>query len=441
MKPLHAFEEIPSITLPGISLTNPGPFLASMYERLGPIFRTTYFGGNLVYLVGPEANRFVLLSSRTKFSYHEGWGKLFGVMDVYGNGLLTMEGEEHHQHRHMLNPAFAASYMHRYLPLMNTTIRERIAAWAVMDEVDLYQEARRITFDIAAKALVGFQTGPDLDRLRYLFAHLLMQGMRARVSRLKDELTSLLRSQIQKRRICPADDVLGLLVQAHDAEGNPLSDEQIIAHINILLVAGHETSTSLSAWLLYLLSKHPDYTQRVLAEQDELLDTELDPTFETIKRMAVLDNALSEAERLYPPIPNGPRGVLEDFVFHGYLVPKGVHLLYAIAASHLIPSIFAEPTAFDPDRFDPPREEHKKVPYALVGFGGGPRLCIGINFAKVEIKVMASHILRRYHLELVSQQKVTQFYRATGMPLHGIKVRITRREQPGVYLGQDSIPI
>jgi retinoid hydroxylase len=439
MKPPHAFEDIPHITLPGNYLTNPGPILASMYERYGPIFRTTYFGGDLVYLVGPEANHFVLLSNRLKFSYREGWGKLFGVMDVYGNGLLTMDGEEHRLHRHMLNPAFAAGYMHRYLPLMNNTIRERISTWAVMGEVDLYQEARWITFDIAAKALVGIQTGPELDRLRYLFAHLLMQGMRARVSRLKDELTSLLRSQIQRRRICPADDVLGLLVNAHDADGNPLSDEQIIAHINILLVAGHETSTSLSAWLLYLLSTHLDYTRRVLAEQDELLGTGSDPTFEAIKRMAVLDNALSEAERLYPPIANGPRGVVEDFVFHGYLVPKGVHLFYAIAASHMIPSIFAEPTTFDPDRFDPPREEHKRVPYALVGFGGGPRLCIGINFAKVEMKMMVSHILRRYYLEPVSQQNVTQFYRATGMPLHGIKVRVSRREQPGVFLDQNSV--
>jgi cytochrome P450 len=264
-----------------------------------------------------------------------------------------------------------------------------------------------------------------------------MQGMRARVSRLKEELTYLLRLQIQKRRTYPTDDALGLLVQAHDAEGNPLSDEQIVAHINILLVAGHETATSLSAWLLYLLSRHPDYMQRVLAEQEELLGTDADPTIEAIKRMTVLENAISEAERLYPPIANGPRGVLEDFTFHGYHVPKGVYLFYAIAASHLIPSVFAEPTTFDPERFDPPREEHKKVPYALVGFGGGPRLCIGINFAKVEIKVMASHILRRYHLEPASQLEIKQLYRATGMPLHGIKMRISERERAQVFSGRD----
>src|SRR5919202_1333414 len=107
----RAFEDIPYLTLPDNYATNLGPFLASMYEQHGPIFRTTYLGGSLVYLIGPEANRFVLSSNQLKFSHHEGWGRLFGVTDVYGNGLLTMDGAEHDQHRRMMNPAFAISYM------------------------------------------------------------------------------------------------------------------------------------------------------------------------------------------------------------------------------------------------------------------------------------------------------------------------------------------
>lgn len=427
------FEDIPYVTLPVNYLTNLGPFLASMYEQYGPIFRTTYLGNNLVYMVGPEANRFVLKTNRSKLSCHEGWGKLYGVLDVYGNGLLTMDGAEHDYHRRIMNPALAVGSMHQYLPLMNRIIRQRIAAWADMGEVDVYQEARRVTFDIAAEALAGFKIGPEVDHFRQLFAHLLMQGMRARVSRLRDELSLLLKKKIQERRELPTDDVLGLLVQAHDEHGHPLSDEHIIAHINILLVAGHETATSLSAWLLYLLSRHPDYTRRILDEQEALLGRDIDPTLDAVKRMTVLDNALSEAERLYPPIANGPRGVQEELVFDGYRIPAGVYLFYSIAASHLIPSIFAEPAAFDPDRFAPPREEHKKVPYALVGFGGGPRICIGINFAKMEIKAIVSHILRRYHLELIPEQDITQFYRATGMPLHGIKLRISNREATQVH--------
>lgn len=427
VKSIRSFEDIPYIALPGNYANNLGPFLVNMYEQYGPVFRTTYLERNLVFLVGPEANRFVLASDRAKFSYHEGWGRLYNVVDVYGDGLLTMDGAEHSRHRHMMQPAFANSSMDRYLPLMSRIIQQHIARWTTAGEIDMYQEARKITFNVAAEALTGFKAGPEVDTLRTLFVRLLMQGMRARKSQHKYEISRLLQAKIQERREHPTDDLLGLLVQARDEQGNTLSDEQIIAHINILLVAGHETSTSLSTWLLYLLSQHPDYQQRVLAEQEALIGSDGTFTFDDMKRMKVLDNAVSEAERLYPPIANGPRGVVEDFVFHGYHIPAGCYAFYAIAATHLMPGIFAEPTRFDPDRFAPPREEHKKTPYALVGFGGGPRICLGINFAKVEIKTMVLHILRRYRLELVRDQEIIQFYRATGMPLHGMKMRVFER--------------
>lgn len=88
-------------------------------------------------------------------------------------------------------------------------------------------------------------------------------------------------------------------------------------------------------------------------------------------------------------------------MFHGYRIPADTLVFYSMAASHLIASIFVNPTTFDPDRCASPREEHKKVPYALVGFGSGPRICIGTNFANVEIKAMVSQLLRRYQFELV----------------------------------------
>jgi cytochrome P450 len=429
----QTIEDLPFVALPEDFQTNSGPFLASAYERYGPIFRSnSVFGGEVIYMVGPQANRFVLSSSRLKFSHHEGWGRLLGVIDMFGDGLLTMDGAEHDQHRRMMNPAFTISYMDRYLPLMQRIIRERSAGWAQQGEIDIYEEARKITFDVAAEALVGLRTGADVDRFRDLFVQILNlelilssgEDYGQRLRQLKSDLYSLLLPRIQERRTRPTDDVLGMLVQARDDQGHALSDEQLIAHTNILLVAGHETSTSLSAWLLYLLAQHPAYLQRVLDEQAALLAPDAEPTLDDIKHMKVLDHALSEAERMYPPVANGPRGVLEDFEFNGYLVQAGSFVFYSIAASHLIPSIFADPARFDPDRFAPPREEHRRTPYALVGFGGGPRICIGINFAQVEIKALASHILRRYRLEPVPGQQIVQFYRGTGMPLHGIRMRV-----------------
>jgi retinoid hydroxylase len=437
MLQLQSVEDLPAVTLPENYASEVGPFLAQMYERHGPIFRArAWWGDDVVYLVGPEANRFVLSSNRLKFSHHIGWGQRLGVIDMFGDGLLTMDGAEHDQHRRMMNPAFTISYMDRYLPLMNRIIRERGAGWAEQGEVDIYEEARKITFDVAAEALTGLCSGPEVDRFRELFVHILNLELMIeegadydqQLALLKSELYSLLLPKIHERRQNPTDDVLGMLVRARDDAGRALSDEQLIAHTNILLVAGHETSTSLSAWLLYLLAQHPTYLRRVLDEQAALLAPDADPTLDDIKRMKVLDNALSEAERMYPPVADGPRGVVEDFEFDGYLIPAGTFVFYSIAASHVLPSVFAAPDRFDPDRFAPPREEHRRTPYALVGFGGGPRICIGINFAQVEIKAMVAHILRRYRLEAAPGQEIVQFYRGTGSPLNGIRMRVARAD-------------
>ena len=430
------WQEIPRIDIPEGYFSQIGPFLARMYAEHGPIFRSDQSGHDVIFMAGPEANRFVLLSDRLKFSHYIGWTKIFGVEDAFGNGLLSMDGAEHDAHRKMMNPAFAITYMDRYLPIMQRIIRERIGTWAERGEVDVYDEARKITFDVAAEALAGLKPGPEVDQFRELYLAMLRLGPNvsnwdeyyAELSRLKGELYGLLAPKIAERRQHPTDDVLGMLVQARDPDGNALSDEQLIAHTNILLVAGHETSTSMSAWLLYLLTQHPDYLQRVLDEQAALVPGDADPTLDTIQRMKVLENALMEAERLYPPVQYGPRGVVEDFDFHGYHVPAGSHVFYAIAAWHLIPSVFAAPTTFDPDRFAPPREEQKKTPYALVGFGGGPRICIGINFAKVEIKAMVSQILRAYTLELAPDQEVA-LIGVISRPRHGVRMIVHARER------------
>jgi len=436
MSNILPYEAIPFVELPPDYQHHLAPLLAQAYQQHGPIFRSRHLRylqhDEVVFLVGPEANRFVLVDNRQKFSHFVGWSTIFQMAKAFGRGLLSMDGEEHARDRKIMNPAFTMSYMDRYLPLMNRIIREQAKSWLEAGEVDLHEKARKITFEVAARALTGLEENDDIERFRTLFLKFQMltpsqEDYEARLAPLQSELHALLLPKIEEQRRKPTNDIFGLLVQARDENGNVMSDEQLMAHINILLVAGHETSTSLSAWLLYLLNQHPDYTQRVLQEQEAILGSRNEPTLEDVKRMKLLDNALSEAERLYPPIPNGPRGVVEDFEFHGYHVPAGSLAFYSIIGSHMIPSIFADPESFDPDRFAPPREEHKKNPYALIGFGGGPRICIGLNFAQVEIKAIVSHILRNYKLELIPGQEIYQFYSVVGWPVNGIRVRISER--------------
>ena len=127
-------------------------------------------------------------------------------------------------------------------------------------------------------------------------------------------------------------------------------------------------------------------------------------SIEALRAAKVLDAFIREAGRLYAPVINVPRGVVKDFEFAGYTVPAGTQVRLALAAGHRLPHVFANPDVFDPDRFAPPREEDRRHPYALATFGGGSRVCIGMNVAQVEVKALAAHVLRSYTLQPIEGQ-------------------------------------
>jgi retinoid hydroxylase len=413
----RTFADIPAIALTQAYWDDRGPFLARLYEERGPIVLARLGQTTVIFLLGPEANRFVLLTERDALSYAAGWGWAFGQLECPRN-LLTMDGVEHAVHRGLLHPVFAARRIDHYLPSIVRIIERRLAGWAARGEVDIYEETRVITLDVVGEVLLGLRPGPEIALCRAVYLH----GAHRR----RSEFDALLRAKIAERRAHSTDDAVGLLARAVNEHGMPLSDEQILAHADTLLIAGHETSASLGAWALYLLVQHPTYAHRVIVELAQA--PEQDGAARSLTRyMPILDRALNEAERLYPPIPNAPRGTCRDLSFAGHPLPAGSLVLYSAAASHLLPSIWQDPTTFDPDRFAPPREEHKRVPYALVGFGGGPRVCIGKTLARVELLLFLAQALRRYHLSVVPDQRIVQRYGVTNRPLHGIRMRVKPR--------------
>ena len=465
------FDELPSVQFTGEDIMS-GRFQhlqAKAAREVGPIFkwqiRDGYQPGDYVYMVGPEANRFVFHTGREHFSHDLGWTPIIG--ESFGHGLLNMDDPEHAVHRQMWNPAFARAAMESYLPTMRRVIAEQCRTWVERDEVDVYAEAREITFDIAASALAGFSPGPEVDRLRELF-YVLIHGFEptretwdeyfARAMAARNELAGMLLALIAERRRQPAStarrDVVGAIVHARDDRGVALSDEQILAHVNILLVAGHETTTTLAAHTLRMLALLPEWRRRIEAELaalrgrgadedgetsakaprsagdlDSFVSDDWEASAEVLRAARDLDNFVKETGRLYPPVLNVPRGVLTEYEFGGYTVPAGTPVRLGIAAGHLLPDVFAEPERFDPDRFAPPREEDRR-PYALVTFGGGQRICIGINFAQIEVKALVAHVLGRYDLEPVGQEVVHAGH-WTAILRDGIHLRVRPREGVG----------
>lgn len=422
------------------------PSLARQIEwarAFGPIYRRRAppgaAGGDRIFMVGPEANRFVLHTGRNCVSNDLGWTPIIG--GVLGKGLLNMDGIEHDRHRRLWNPAFTRAATETYLPVIGRIVRLRTAGWPDQADIDVYQETLAISFDATAAALAGFEPGPQVDHMRRLYIWMLhgydpasgpFSAFRVKLAEARAELDRILLPLIQQRCRAPESeaprDVLGMVARARDEHGVPLTDEELLGHVNILLAAGHETTASLSTWMLYHLATQPGERQRLEQEIRSLvMDSEDVHSAEALRGAHALDRFIMEVGRLHSPAINLPRCVVKPFEFAGYAIPAGSQIRLAVAAGHRLPHVFRDPDDLDPDRFAPPREEHKRHPYGLVTFGGGSRVCIGASFAELVIKVLAGHILRTLRLEVPAERPIAYGGNWTAYFPGGLRMRAVRR--------------
>ncbi len=431
--PLRSVEDLPAprgLPLLGHTrdlLSHPGKLLLDGYRAYGPIFRLRVFGMTLVPMIGPEANRLILVAERERFSHALGYRMTRAIL---GDGLLFQDGAVHRRNRALMTPAFHARGVQQYFDVISGLSREHLERWSHEEEAPMYDRFRRLTFEVAARLILGCegevavaQVSEMNDRLaKGTPAFLRMNApftKYGKAIRARDALREVLRGVIRNRRDSPGDDALGLLLQARDENGEALSEEELLDQAVILIFAGHETTTSMLTSLLLALRDHPEVVERLAAEQRRVVgDDEL--SLEHVKELRDLDLVLKEVERLWPPISLCQRGVVEEVEFAGIRLPPGTMVLYSPWATHRIPEVFPEPDRFDPDRFAPPREEHKATSYGLIGFGGGPRLCIGQAFAQLEMKIVVSLLLRRYRWQLRDEDPdlvyVPTLYPKTGLP-------------------------
>ena len=420
--------------------------MAREAEELGPLIRwpiqsDPVAAGYIVFLMGAEANKLVFHTHREAFSHDVGWTPIIG--DLLGKGLLNQDNPAWMRSRKMWNPAFTTSYMETYLPLIQRVVAQHTDTWAERGQVDIFQEARQITFHVAATALAGIDRPDEVEHLQQLFFDLLPRvamgdadayaEYEKRALAARDELDVMLLQLIAERRAAPANqvrDVLGFIVHARDEEGQTLSDEEVLGHLYILLVAGHETTTTLAAWTLYLLATESHHRESVLEElraQASLAGSGGPLSVEAARHLHKLDLFIREVGRLHSPVQSVPRGVVKETEFAGYTLPVGTSVRLSIAACHRMPQYFTNPAMFDPDRFAPPREEDRRSPYALVTFGGGQRLCIGVNVANIEVKAIAADVLGKYALTPVEAEPPLDMGFITVMVPGGMPMRVDAR--------------
>jgi cytochrome P450 len=216
------------------------------------------------------------------------------------------------------------------------------------------------------------------------------------MQRARRTLDALVLGEIARRRRAGerGEDLLSLLL---DTE---LDDAHVRDEVMTLLFAGHDTTTSSVAFLVHELARAPHERARVEAERDAVLGgREATPADLTGTTLPLLERAIDETLRKFPPAWVGPRRSVAPFELGGVRVPAGVPVNYSSWASHHLPDVFGDPEVFRPDRFAP--EARAALPKgAYVPFGGGSRTCLGMRFGQAEVRAIAAALLGRFRLEL-----------------------------------------
>jgi cytochrome P450 len=418
--------------------------MARRERRYGPVFRTRLFGRPTVVLLGPAANRFVLQAGMSHLSWRDGWPSNFH--ELLGNALFLQDGEEHRRKRNLLMPAFQMHAIAGYLAAMVPLLVRNLERWERLGRFAWYAEFRRLTFEVASLLFLGSELDPDspeaeeLTRqmdawLTGLFAWPIRLPWTAygRALKARKKLLEFVERAVEERSkgsSRPTRDALGLLVSSRGPDGERLSLAELQSQALLLIAAGHGTTTSMLTSLVAVLSAHPEIYERARAEQEslDLGDLGSPLTLEQIQRMTYLEQVLREVERCHPPAGFGFRGVVETFEFGGYTIPRGWQVLYSVEATHLDPRVFPEPERFDPGRCPHGRAEaERRSRGELVGFGGGPRICLGMTLAKAQIKMIASYLLRGYEWELEPGQDLRVETVPLRHPRDGLRVRFWRR--------------
>jgi cytochrome P450 len=392
---------------------NPLPVLLDGYERYGPVFTLRIFHGNGVFMIGPEANHYMLVSHAGNFSWRD--GHMGDLAPLLGDGLLTIDGEFHRRSRRIMLPAFHHEVIAAALDTMNAEIDRALAPWSDGDRIDIYHWTRRLALRIAMRALFGFDPGDanariDVARafeigLGYWSRDYVLQVLRgprspfAQMQHARRALDRVIFGEIERRRSSGERgiDLLSLLLDATDDDGESLNDQQIRDEVMTLLFAGHDTTTSTIGFMFYELARHPEIAA---ALGDEVAGADRGDAAALMGgSLGLLEMVLDETLRMYPPAWIGARKSIEPYEFAGHMVPGNAYVHYSSWVSHHLAHVFPQPEEFRPERFTPAAKA--ALPKgAYVPFGAGSRICIGMRFGQLEEKSIASALLQRFEFEL-----------------------------------------
>ncbi|KAL8148722.1 cytochrome P450 72A397-like [Apium graveolens] len=379
--------------------------------------------------------------------------------DTILGGLLSSEDPKWSRDRRIMNPAFHLEKLKTMLPAMHQCCDEMIKKWEMLllktgsAELDVWPSLEDLSGDVISRTAFGsnYEEGrrifilqkEQIDLFHQLLKFAVIPGWRylplkanMRMNIVCNDIQTLLRGIISKRQKAMQqgeaenDDLLGLLLKSNSIEikenGIGMDIEDVMKECKLFYFAGSETTSNFLVWTLIMLSAHPEWQARAREEVLEAFGSRI-PDFDDLNHLKVVTMVLQEVLRLYPPVPLFTRSIPKDAELGNIVLPGGIIIAVPVILLHHDPEIWGKDSLeFRPERFSEGVASATKGKSSYIPFGGGPRICIGQNFAMIEAKLALTMILQRFQFQLSPSYVHAPFPIVTLQPQHGAPLVLQR---------------
>ncbi len=425
-----------------------GPVVAMRQGGKTRLYSSREHCPGTVFVYGPEIIRQIATQNEV---YHKCplTGPLYRLRDRSDRtrplnnflvGLFGINDDQHLQSRKLMMPAFHKQRLQTYLQDMVAIADAELSLLSPGQTYDMAKVMQRLTLRIATKTLFGEDyrnpsdgtTGLVREAIR-LQSHILtkllpfdLPGLTFHqflntVKRYEEQMGAIIAAkQAKGEDDNDSSDILSMLIQARDEEsGLQLSEDELLGHVGVLFVAGHETSANALTWTLFLLSQHPQIAQTLQDELNRALGGN-PPTLEQLQALPYLEKVVKESLRIISPVPWNGRVTSQETELGGYRLPAGTEVFVSLYHTHHMATIYDEPERFNPDRWD----QINPNSYEYNPFSAGPRICIGAAFAMMEIKVVLARLMQRFRLEFEATQRLDRSGVIVTAPKQGMPMRV-----------------
>ena len=376
---------------------NDAPFeLAQRCEREYYGVADLRFGLRSVYVVtAPELLEEMFTTGHKSYVKGLGYDE---ASPLFGEGLLTADGDTWRAHRKVIGPFFQPARMDGYGKRIASLTHAAIAKWRDGETRNVYRDMNVLTLSAIMHSFFGADMPGSIEHVgraiglmhkthnRWTYESESFSAGAARFDEFVEAVVDTFRDS--ERGLVSA------LLAAHAADPETLTRKHVRDHVATMILSGFETTAAALTWTLYLLARHPRAADAV---RDELEDSAAELDELSPRNAPVLYATLCEALRLYPPAHRLSRRAIERVRLGDYEFAAGSDFLIPVWAVHRSSRHYSEPEAFRPERWT--AEMRKNLPrFAFMPFGGGPRMCIGQNLAFREMTIIISAIVSAFDL-------------------------------------------